>query len=101
MQHYIKTGEHTKGQPVHSIVASGPGPGVQHCSLEILQVQPVSLSAAAAAKWGPVAYESLLELHTGRTHQVTCLPLSDVFSLVDPLPASRSEFFYVPSERCR
>lgn len=73
MQHFIKTGEHTKGQPSHSTLATGPGPGVQHCSLEILQVQPVTLHAAAAADWGPTAYESLLELHTGRTHQVQFL----------------------------
>lgn len=75
LQHYINTGKHMKGQPVHSVIASGPGPGIQHCSLEIVEVQTVSLFGAAAAEWGPHAYESLLELHTGRTHQVhsSCL----------------------------
>lgn len=41
----------------------------------MLQVQHVPLSAAAAAAWGPTAYESLLELHTGRTHQVSYVTL--------------------------
>lgn len=72
LQHYIKTGEHMKGQPVRSVITLGPGPGVQYCSLETLEVQTVSLFGAAAADWGPHAYESVLELHTGRTHQVHC-----------------------------
>ena len=38
-------------------------------------MQHVPLSAAAAAAWGPTAYESLLELHTGRTHQVSYVTL--------------------------
>lgn len=34
------------------------------------QVQQVSLTGAAAAEWGPAAYESTLQLVTGRTHQI-------------------------------
>lgn len=73
MQHYIKTGEHAKGQPARSTIAHGPGPGLQHCSLTILEVLLVTLPAAAAASadWQPDACESLLELETGRTHQVS------------------------------
>ena len=73
MQHYIKTGHQAQAQPAHSIIAPGPGPGRRHCSLTILEVRPVVLSAAAAAaaNWQPAACESLLELQTGRTHQVS------------------------------
>lgn len=34
------------------------------------QVQEVTLTGSAAAEWGPAAYESTLQLVTGRTHQI-------------------------------
>ena len=43
------------------------------CSLEVTHVQQVTVVDAIAAEWGPVAYESYIELHTGRTHQVSPL----------------------------
>lgn len=35
-----------------------------------MQVEEVSLTGSAAAEWGPRAYESTLQLITGRTHQI-------------------------------
>ncbi|DBB13532.1 TPA: hypothetical protein ACH3X3_000574 [Trebouxia sp. C0006] len=65
-----KTQEQVKGQPAHSQVHDSPVPGSQCCLLEVLDVSPVQVVHAVAAEWGPVAYEALLELHTGRTHQI-------------------------------
>lgn len=38
--------------------------------LLLLQVDQVCLTGAAAEAWGPTAYESTLQLVTGRTHQI-------------------------------
>ena len=38
-----------------------------------MHVQAVTVVDAVAAEWGSVAYESHIELHTGRTHQVSPL----------------------------
>jgi len=69
LTHHI-TQEQVKGQPAHSQVHDSPVPGSQCCLLEVLDVSPVQVVHEVAAEWGPVAYEALLELHTGRTHQV-------------------------------
>jgi len=68
--HHI-TQEQVKGQPAHSQVHDSPVPGSQCCLLDVLDVRPVKVVHEVAAKWGPVAYEALLELQTGRTHQVS------------------------------
>lgn len=70
--HHLTT-ERAKGQPAHSRVHKEPRPGSHLCSLEVMHVQPVTVVDAVAADWGPVAYESHIELHTGRTHQVSPL----------------------------
>ena len=69
LTHHISQ-EQVKGRPAHSQVHDSPVPGSQCCLLEVLDVSPVQVVHAVAAEWGPVAYEALLELHTGRTHQV-------------------------------
>ncbi|DBA92790.1 TPA: hypothetical protein ACH3X1_002981 [Trebouxia sp. C0004] len=65
------TQEQVKGQPAHSHVHDAPVPGSQCCLLDVLDVRPVEVVREVAAVWGPVAYEALLELQTGRTHQVS------------------------------
>ena len=60
-----------KGQPVHSQVHDSPVPGSQCCILDVLDVAATNVVPEVAAEWGMIAYESLLELQTGRTHQVT------------------------------
>ena len=45
-------------------------PGSHRCMLDIIHVHPVAVVPEVAVQWGPVAYESYIELHTGRTHQV-------------------------------
>ena len=67
--HYL-TSEKGKGQPMHSRAHSQPVPGSHRCVLDILHVQQVAVVAEIAAQWGVGAYESYIELHTGRTHQV-------------------------------
>ena len=64
------TQEQIPGQPAHRKVHSSPVPGSHCCSLDVVDVQPVSSLPEVAARWGATAYESLLELQTGRTHQV-------------------------------
>ena len=64
------TQEQIPGQPAHSKVHNSPVPGSHCCSLDVVDVQPVSSPPEVAASWGATAYESLLELQTGRTHQV-------------------------------
>ena len=64
------TQEQMPGQPAHSKVHNSPVPGSHCCSLDVVDVQPVSSPPEVAARWGATAYESLLELQTGRTHQV-------------------------------
>lgn len=70
--HYL-TLERAKGQPAHSRAHHVPCPGSHMCSLEVMHVEAVTVVDAVAAEWGPVAYESHIELHTGRTHQVSPL----------------------------
>lgn len=70
--HYLRS-ERAKGQPWHSRVHNEPCPGSHLCILEIMHVQQVMVVDAVAAEWGPVAYESHIELHTGRTHQASFL----------------------------
>ena len=70
LTHHI-TQQQVKGQPVHSQVHGSPVPGSQCCVLDVLDVRATKVVPQVAAEWGPVAYESLLELQTGRTHQVT------------------------------
>lgn len=70
LTHHI-TQQQVKGQPVHSQVHGGPVAGSQCCILDVLDVRATSVVPEVAAEWGPTAYESLLELQTGRTHQVT------------------------------
>ena len=70
--HHLTT-QRAKGQAAHSRAHKAPCPGSHMCSLEVMHVQQVTAVDAVAAEWGPVAYESQIELHTGRTHQVSPL----------------------------
>ncbi|KAL3148480.1 hypothetical protein ABBQ38_013923 [Trebouxia sp. C0009 RCD-2024] len=78
--HYLRS-ERAKGQPAHSRVDREPSPGSHLCILEVMHVQPVTVVDAVAAEWGPVAYESYIELHTGRTHQIRAQLAAEGFPL--------------------
>jgi hypothetical protein len=56
--------------PSHTIAHDAPRPDSARCELRVLEVRRVELTGAAAQRWGPAAYECLLELLTGKTHQV-------------------------------
>ncbi len=60
------------GWPEHTVVHADAAPGRLHCELVVLRCGRVRLGGAAAAAGWPEteAWESVIELRTGRTHQV-------------------------------
>ena len=58
---------------MHSRAHQQQVPGSHCCILDILHVQKVAVVPEVAVQCGAVAYESHIELHTGRTHQVSLL----------------------------
>ena len=69
--HYVTTGVREKGLPTYTLVHASQVKGSLRCELEILSVQQVQLNASVQALgWPETAYESLIHLKTGRTHQV-------------------------------
>ena len=69
--HYVTTGVREKGLPTYTLVHASQVKGSLRCELEVLSVQQVELSASVQALgWPETAYESLIHLKTGRTHQV-------------------------------
>ncbi|KAK9817741.1 hypothetical protein WJX72_001472 [[Myrmecia] bisecta] len=70
MLHFVATGQRVKGLPTHTVAYDEEVTGSQRCELDVLQVERVALHGLARALWGEHAHESLLELKTGRTHQI-------------------------------
>lgn len=68
--HYLSVAKRQAGLPFHTIAHDQPTPDSSPCELHVLQVEQVALTGQAAERWGPTAYECLLELITGKTHQV-------------------------------
>ena len=69
--HYVTTGVREKGLPTYTLVHASKVKGSLRCELEVLSVQKVELNASVQALgWPETAYESLIHLKTGRTHQV-------------------------------
>ena len=67
----MTTGVREKGLPTYTLVHASQEKGSLRCELEVLSVQQVELSASVQALgWPETAYESLIHLKTGRTHQV-------------------------------
>lgn len=75
MKHYATLNHREPGGPPHThIHAHGSVPGSLYCELEVLQSEQLSvqdLPVGLQQSWpAPRAWESLLLLRTGRTHQV-------------------------------
>ena len=69
--HHVTTGVREKGLPTYTLVHASQVKGSLRCELEVLSVQQVELNAfVQALGWPETAYESLIHLKTGRTHQV-------------------------------
>ncbi|BDA46168.1 probable mitochondrial RNA pseudouridine synthase Rpusd4 [Coccomyxa sp. Obi] len=69
--HYVTVGKREKGLPAHTEVHKSAVEGSQRCELEVLSVQCVQLAPCAMALgWPSSAFESLILLKTGRTHQI-------------------------------
>ncbi len=70
--HYVTVGKREKGLPAHTEVHGSAVEGSQRCELEVLSVHCVQLAPCATGLgWPSSAFESLILLKTGRTHQVT------------------------------
>lgn len=69
--HYVTVGKREKGLPTHTEVHDSAVDGSQRCELEVLSVRSVQLAPCAMALgWPSSAFESLILLKTGRTHQI-------------------------------
>ena len=70
--HHVLLGVRRKGLPAHTQVLPDQAPGSVRCELEVLDTRSVRLGPAASALgWPEAAWEGLLVLRSGRTHQVT------------------------------
>lgn len=68
--HYVKVGQRGPGEPAHTIICGGDEPESLRAELIILNVERINLQGQAKDIWGSTAYETLIELKTGRTHQI-------------------------------
>lgn len=58
------------GGPLCSLIHPSDEHGAKYSELTVHKVESVKLCGEAAQKFGPTAFESWIELKTGRTHQV-------------------------------
>lgn len=69
--HHVTVGVREKGLPTYTLVHASEVPSSLRCELEVLSVEGVQLGPTAQSLgWPSGAYESLIHLKTGRTHQV-------------------------------
>ena len=68
--HHLLAETHLPGLPFHTLAFENPTPGAQRAELVVLSSSRVALTGGAAAAWGPAAHECVVELVTGRTHQI-------------------------------
>lgn len=69
--HYLKTNQKPLGGgPLFSLIQSDGQDGGKRSELFVHKVEKVYLRGEATQRWGSTAYESWIELKTGRTHQV-------------------------------
>ena len=69
--HWAEVNVRRPGWPEHTRLHGAAGPGRLRCELQVLSCARVRLGRRAAAKgWrGEEAWEAVVELRTGRTHQ--------------------------------
>ena len=71
LRHYIEANHHVKGRPRRSRVFMEPTDGAAYAELTVRATHCVPVSAQAREKWNvEEAYESSIDLKTGRTHQI-------------------------------
>jgi hypothetical protein len=69
--HHATVGIREKGLPTYTLVHATEVKGSVRCELEVLGTERVALNTSSQALgWPETAYESLVHLKTGRTHQV-------------------------------
>lgn len=68
--HYMMVGQRGPGEPAHTVICEGDQPASLYAELVVLKVEKVQLTGEALDSWGEEAYEALIELKTGRTHQI-------------------------------
>lgn len=68
--HYMMVGQRGPGEPAHTVICEGDQPASLYAELVVLKVEKVQLTGEALSSWGEEAYEALIELKTGRTHQI-------------------------------
>eukprot|EP00210_Caulerpa_lentillifera_P004647 g4432.t1 len=68
--HFIK-GNKVPGMPPRSVIHLDDSQGASHAEMEVLNSEFIELSKQAESQWNlDSAFESLVELKTGRTHQI-------------------------------
>ncbi|KAK9842998.1 hypothetical protein WJX74_005453 [Apatococcus lobatus] len=71
MEHHVITNHLVNGQPVRTQMFAEPGPATRPCFLTVQSRRQVMLNPVAAEAFGfSEAWESEVELGTGRTHQI-------------------------------
>ena len=71
LAHWAAVQTRAPGWPQHTALFNATGPGRVYCELAVLSVGPAALGRrAAAVGWRGAAWEAVVELRTGRTHQV-------------------------------
>ncbi|GMH42683.1 hypothetical protein BSKO_10602 [Bryopsis sp. KO-2023] len=68
--HYMMVGQRGPGEPAHTVICEGDEPASLYAELVVLRVNRVKLTGEAEEAWGSEAFETLIELKTGRTHQI-------------------------------
>ena len=103
MQHHVITNHLVKGRPVRTQMYTDPGPMTRPCFLTVHSTQLVDLHPVAAATFGiSTAWESQVELGTGRTHQVLSISVGDIQmfgfgSLEGMLPRTIAQVNHAPA----
>ena len=70
MEHFLKVNQRGAGRPARTAVHLDSAEGARLSQLIVLAVERVKLQGEAAERWGDEAFESFIQLKTGRTHQV-------------------------------
>jgi hypothetical protein len=104
MVHHVTVGKRMKGLPAHTEIHSTPREGSQRCELEVLDVELVQVGPSGRVMgFPPSAYQSLIALKTGRTHQVPLHMHADTVSTPARMrfePTCQCVSVLVTSEEC-
>eukprot|EP00803_Ostreobium_quekettii_P008954 evm.model.scf_2596.4 EVM.evm.TU.scf_2596.4 scf_2596:15058-16225(+) len=68
MVHSLEVGRREEGEPAHTVACDPTNPRAARCELEVLSVREVALGDAGVVSGR--AFESMIALKTGKTHQI-------------------------------